>query len=177
MTLIFQGCVSYPTLLRSEDYKGDKILVQRHADPYCGWAGLRFVYNEGGKKEHVIYYNWLDVPYAEKEVRILNKKKVIYSEKYQLVFDTSQYTNPLRRQRGFGDTTSYDTNDLLLSTKNTKPTVPLNRIDSILLFHSVRLLTSVDVNEKRMWLLQKAVGYIEGQREFSYSSNGTKAIK
>jgi hypothetical protein len=67
LTIItFSGCVSYPTLLTSEDYDGDKILVQRHADPCCGWAGLRFVYKEGTKKEHIIYYYWFDVPYVEK---------------------------------------------------------------------------------------------------------------
>jgi len=171
------GCASYPTLLSSEDYRGDKILVQRHADPCCGWTGLRFVYKEGSTKEHIIYYFWFDVPYVEKEVRVLNGKKVVQSEKYQLVFDTTRYREPLIRQRGLGDITTYDINEGLLSTKNYKPTIPLNRIDSILLFHSTHLLTSVNYNEKRLWLLEKAAGYIKGQRSFSYNTNGTKAIK
>jgi hypothetical protein len=175
--MTFSGCVSYPTLLTSEDYDGDKILVQRHADPCCGWAGLRFVYKEGKKREHIIYYYWFDVPYVEKEVRTLDHKKVILSEKYQLVFDTSKYREPLLRQRGFGDTTTYDINDELLSTKNIKPTILLNHIDSILLFHAAYLLTNVDYNQRRIWLLEKAAGYVQGQRRFSYSSNGTKAIK
>lgn len=173
----FSGCVSYPTLLTSGDYDGNEILVQRHADPCCGWAGLRFVYKEGKQKEHVIYYYWFDVPYAEKEVRILDHKKVIHSDTFQLVFDTCRYREPLLRERGFGDTSKFDINDKLLSTKNTKPAIPLNHIDSILLFHAPHLLTNIDYNQRRVWLLEKAVGYIQGKRKFSYNYNGMKAIK
>lgn len=171
------ACVSYPTLLTSKDYRGDKIFVQRHADPCCGWAGLRFVYKEGKNKEHIIYFNWQDVPFCEKEVRVLDGKKVIQSEKFQLVFDTNRYTEPTFRQPGFGDTTTYDINDVLLSTKYVKPTIKLNRIDSILLFHSTHLLTSVDRKERPMWLLEKAAGYIKGERDSPRYSNGKKAIK
>src|SRR6266516_6869865 len=101
-------------MIVSEDYKGDRIRVQRHADPCCGWVGLRFIYNEGNKTEHVIYFYWFDIPYAEKEIRTLDGKKVIHSEKYQLVFDKSSYREPLFAEVGFGDTTKYDINDQLL---------------------------------------------------------------
>jgi hypothetical protein len=171
------GCVSYPTLLTSTDYDGNKILVQRHADPCCAWAGLRFVYKEGKQKEHVIYYYWFDVPYVQKEVRTLDHNKVIRSDTFQLVFDTSKYRESLFVERGFGDTSKYDINDGLLATKNTKPTISLNHIDSILLFHAPHLLTNVDYNQRRIWLLEKAAGYIQGKRKFSYNYNWMKAIK
>lgn len=175
--IIISGCTSYSDLLVSKGYEGDKIRIQRHVDPCCGWAGLRFIYIENKTKEHIIYFSWFDVPYAEKEVRTLSGKNVVSSEKYQLVFDTSSYSQPIIREVGFGDTTMYDLNDKLLSTRRIKPTIPLNRIDTILLFYSAHALTNVNDKDKRMWLLDKAAGYIIGKRQFSYNSNGAKKIR
>jgi hypothetical protein len=174
--IVFSSCTTYRNLLIFEDYSGDRIRVQSHADPCCGWAGLRFIYNEGNKTEHVIYYYWFDTPYAEKEVRTLDHKKVIHSEKFQLVFDTARYREPLIEETiRYGDTTRYDINDQLLSTKWVKPVIPLNHIDSILLFHAPHLLTNVD--RSKIWLLDKAAGYVKGGRQFSYNHNGSKKIK
>ena len=175
--ITISGCTTYTDLLVSKDYEGDKIRVQRHADPCCGWAGLRFIYLEGKTKEHIIYFSWLEVPYAEKEVRTLSGKNVVSSEKYQLVFDTASFTEPLLMERGFGDTTKYDINELLLSTNRVKQIIPLNHIDSTLLFYAAHVLTNVNDKDKKMWLLDKAAGYIKGKRQFSYNSNGSKKIK
>ena len=174
--LTFTGCISYTTIISSKDYKGDKILVQRFADPCCGWAGLRFVYKEGKKREYVIFYYWFDVPYVEKEVRDLDGKHVIHSVRYQLIFDTSRYRERYM-MRGFASSDSFDINDELLSTKFIKPTIPLNPIDSILLFHAPHLLTSVNFNEKHIWLLSRAAGYVQAERRNRYQQNGNKAIK